>query len=173
MTEQSTPSRSGLGLRIALVLSLAMNLLIVGLIVGVVFGMGRMHRIGPDGPPALRSMGLGPVSLALTRDEREELRGRIEDRRPTLGQDSRDFGRAILEFTAALRAEEFDRAAAGAALAAQRENGQALQAQGHEILLDQLQAMTPEARAAVADRIERSLRRVLDRGRMGHPDGDD
>ncbi|MBF9035464.1 periplasmic heavy metal sensor [Rhodobacterales bacterium HKCCE2091] len=164
-----TTPRPGRGLRIALAVSLAANLLVVGLVVGLVFAVGNRRAPEPDGPPALRSLGLGPMVFALSREDRDALRERIDARRDDLRGDSGGLARAVLAFTAALRSDTFDREAAAASLAEQREFGMGLQERGHEVLLDQLEAMSPEARDELADRIERGLRRHLPDPR-GTPD---
>lgn len=160
MSETSTSRRPGRGLRIALVLSLALNFLIVGAVVGFV-AVGKDRREGMS--PGLRALGLGPILPALSMEDRRALFERIRDNRDRLAVESRPFGRSIQAFTQTLRAEPFDRAAAEAALRAQRDHGAALQAEGHALLLDQLEAMTPEARAELAGRIETALRRSVER----------
>ncbi|MEM9756769.1 MAG: periplasmic heavy metal sensor [Pseudomonadota bacterium] len=161
MTEPAPP-KPGRGLRIALIVSLALNLLIVGAIAGLVLNAGG-RRPGGDNP-GFRAIGLGPVLPALPREDRRALFHRLGESRADLARQSRPLGDAMVSFVEALRAEPFDRDAAAMALDAQRRHGAALQEQGHEILLDQLDAMTAEARAEMADRLEASLRRVLARG---------
>ncbi|MFW5642332.1 MAG: periplasmic heavy metal sensor, partial [Roseicyclus sp.] len=65
-----------------------------------------------------------------------------------------------------LLAEPFDRAAAGQALSRARLAASELQARGHAALLDTLEEMPPEARAAVAERLGRAMRRVEARDRQ-------
>ena len=161
MSETSTAKRPGWGLRIALIASLALNFLIVGTVVGFV-AVGKERREGVS-MPGLRALGLGPILPALSSEDRQALFERIRDNRDRLASESRPFGRSIQAFTQTLRAEPFDRAAAEAALSAQRDHGAALQAEGHALLLDQLEAMTPEARAQLAGRIEAALRRSVER----------
>ncbi|NKX43704.1 periplasmic heavy metal sensor [Roseicyclus persicicus] len=153
------PARSGRGVRIALALSLALNLLILGLVAGAVLAVGP--RGGDD--PRLRTLGLGPFALALSREDQEAVRGRID--RDALRTERRALGASLLQLRQALLAEPFDRAAAEAALARSRAAAEALQGQGHAALLDQIGTMDAAERAALADRLERALRRLAGRDR--------
>lgn len=148
--------RSGRGLRIALAVSVALNLLILGLIGGAVIGAGGRND-GPD----LRALGLGPFVRGLEREDRQSLRERID--RESLRGERRAVAMSLRGVQSALRAEPFDRAAAQAALSRSRAAAGALQAAGHGALLDQLVAMDAASRAALADRLERVLRRRMDR----------
>jgi hypothetical protein len=75
------------------------------------------------------------------RENRAELRARFE------------------RLLVAIRAEPFDRGAIEAILDEQRVVGARRLELAEEAVLDRLVAMTPEARAAYADRLDRSLRR--------------
>ncbi|WP_224815538.1 periplasmic heavy metal sensor [Hasllibacter sp. MH4015] len=161
-----TPTRKGAGrwVKIALAVSLALNLAIVGLIGGVV--LGREGGPGDRGTaPALRTLGLGPFVVALSREDRQDLRGRIEAQGNPLREERRAIGRSLRAVQEALRADPFDRAAAEAALRASRTSAIALQEAGHTALLDQVETMTAEERRALADNLERMMRRLGGRGR--------
>ncbi len=146
---RAMPSR---GLRLLLLLSLALNLLVAGLLLGDALAGG-----GPGGPPRRVEMSLGPVARALGEEDRraiqDALRGRPE--LAALGRGPRGAGgpdfAAIL---AALRAEPFDPERARAAFAAQARAVAAAQGAAQEALLARLAAMPPEERRAVADRLE-------------------
>ena len=135
--------------------SLAVNLLILGVVIGWV--------LSPDGPrrddrPARSLMG-APFAEALAPEDRRallrEMRGRAERIEGT-----RDELRARFEtLLGALRAEEWDRGAVSAVLDDQRRAAEGRQRLGEELLLDRLDAMTPEARRAYADRLEERVRR--------------
>lgn len=168
MSETPQTPKTGRGLRFALIASLAVNLLFVGALVGlVIVGADRRSDGGVQG---LRAVGLAPILPALSQGDREELVARLRDSRDQLSDRGRPLGRAVRGFADALRSEPFDRVAAEAALAAQRDHGANLQEHGHGLLLDQIETMTPEARAELADRIERALRRAVER-RFGGDDG--
>jgi uncharacterized membrane protein len=149
------PRRSGRGVKIALAVSLALNLAVAGLVGGAILG-----RSGPGEAPAIRALGLGPFALALPRERRDEVRGRIEADMPRLRAERSEIGRSLREVQRALLAEPFDRAAAAQALARSREATLALQSAGHAALLDTLEAMSAEERAALAQGLGRALRRM-------------
>lgn len=153
--ETATP-RTARWVKIALAVSLALNLAIVGLVAGAVLGRdgGR-----DDGAPALRTLGLGPFGVALSREDRDELRGRIERHGEPLREERRAIGQALRAVQAALRAEPFDRAAAEAAFSRSRDLAASLQETGHTALLDQIETMTAQERADLAERLARMMRR--------------
>ncbi|WP_158598929.1 periplasmic heavy metal sensor [Rhodophyticola porphyridii] len=158
------PRGAGRGVKIALGLSLALNLLIAGIVMGAVWGrLGGPPGSG-EAPLALRTLGLGPLIYVLERDDRAALRARMEEGQDRFRPELRGLGHSVHRFGEALRSEPFDRAAAAAALEQQRRNVQGLQTEGHRLLLDQLEAMTPEARADLADRLQRRLSRSMRRG---------
>ncbi len=151
-----TSRRTGRAVKIALALSLALNLAIVGVIGGAVIGRDRHD----GGPPALRTLGLGPFVVALSRDDRAALRDRIEAQGAPLREERRAIGGALRAVQAALLTDPFDRAAAEAALARSRASAGSLQEAGHTALLDQIEGMDAEARAALAERLNRVMRRL-------------
>ena len=142
---------SGRGLRIALAVSVALNLLVVGII------GGAMLRDGPRG----RMMGdleFGPFTQALTRDDRAALRQAFVQRMPEM-RDMREQMRGdFAGLLAALRAEPFDAEVLRGLMAAQSDRMAERLAIGQELLVERVEAMTPEARAAFADRLEDGLR---------------
>jgi hypothetical protein len=141
--------------KVALSLSLALNLLILGLAGGALLAIGPR---GGDDDPRLRTLGLGPFALALDREDRNAVRGRID--REALREDRRVLGTSLLQLRRALIAESFDRSAAETALARARGATEALQAEGHAALLDQIETMSVAERAELARRLERALRRM-------------
>jgi uncharacterized membrane protein len=163
--ETPKPRRGGRGIRIALAISLAINLLVAGLVGGAILG-----RTGEDAP-AIRALGLAPFALALPREGRDEVRGRIETDMPRLRAERGRIGDSLREVRRALLADPFDREAAAAALARSREAATALQGIGHSALLDTLEEMTVEDRAEVARRLGRAMRWMARRD-GGGPRGD-
>jgi uncharacterized membrane protein len=161
--ETASPRRTGRGLKIALAVSLALNLLVAGLVGGAVLGSGN----NGGEAPAIRALGLGPFALVLPRDARADVRRRIEADMQDLRRNRADIGRSLLAVRGALLSEPFDREAAARALGVSRNAANALQAQGHGALLDTLEQMSAEDRAVVADRLERTLRRMADRRQDG------
>jgi uncharacterized membrane protein len=140
-------------LRLLLVGSLALNLLVIGIIGGAAL-TGR----GP-GPLGGYSMTLGPFAQALDRADRDairdELRARVDLRPPS----GRDRQAALRDFQTALRADPFDASAVQAIFEDQRARAGAAMVAGQEALLRRIAAMTPAARAAFADRLEKALER--------------
>ena len=135
--------------------SLAVNLLILGVVIGWV--------LSPDGPrrddrPARSLMG-APFAEALAPEDRRALSREMRGRADRI-EGTRDELRARFEtLLDALRAEEWDRGAVTAVLDDQRRAAEGRQRLGEELLLDRLDAMTPEARRAYADRLEERVRR--------------
>lgn len=155
---QTPRPKAGRGVKIALGLSLAVNLLILGAVGGAMLG-GR-----PDGPirdrfDAVRSLGLGPMGLALDREDRDEITARVGRDREAMRAERQALLAVTLQFVEAVEADPFDRTAAAAALEAQRGHVLGLQERGHGALLDQLEAMPLSAREGFAERLRRALSR--------------
>ena len=157
MSEGKTP-RSGRWIKIALAVSLALNLAVIGLVSGAVLGGGG-PRDGRSGP-ALQALGLGPFAQALPREDRAELRARIEGTGLQLREERRAIGRSLRSVEDALRADPFDRAAVEQAFARSRGLVISLQETGHTALLDQIESMTTTERADLADALQEAMRRV-------------
>ncbi len=151
-------TKSGRGLKIALALSLGLNVAIIGLVAGAI--IGRSSPGGATDAISLRALGLGPFIFSLDREDRTALRNRLEDMRPAIVGEGRDLGMAYRALQSALRADPFDRVAAEDALERTRHHVIGLQEGGHRALLDQIETMDLQERAALADRLDRPLRRV-------------
>jgi len=149
-------ARTGRALKIALGLSLALNLLILGLVAGAILGAGP-HGLRDD-DPRLRTLGLGPFAIALSREDRAAVVERLD--RDALRGERRALGGSLGQLRDSLLADPFDRAAAEAALAQSREAITAMQAQGHAALLDQIETMTVAEREVLVARLGRALRRM-------------
>ncbi len=167
---QPTTPAVGRGLKVILAVSLALNLAVVGIVSGVAL---KSH--GHDGArvPDVRELNFGPFSEALSRPERRDLlRGFIGDRaglREMRGQIGGEF-QAVF---AAVRANPFDPAALDTALSLQTRSTVERLDRGRKSLQSVILAMTPEERAAYADRLERGLqRRNRDGGRNRDGDAD-
>ena len=141
-------------MRTVLILSLAANLLFVGLLGGAAIG-GRWrpdHRASMD-------VGFGPLTAALTREDRKAMGQSFMRNSPAVQADRQaakaDFG----DLVKALRADPWDRAMAEAALARQSGRSLARMERGRAVLLDHIDAMSPQARQDFATRIEAALAR--------------
>lgn len=143
------------GVKIALALSVALNLAVAGLAVGAWLGNGP-HRGMP------RDMSFGPFSEALDDADRRAIRRALMER---LGEFRQQRAAARAEFETllgVLRADPFDAEALKAALAAlEARNAERLDL-GRGLIETRLIEMTPDERAAFADRLEKGLRHGKD-----------
>lgn len=157
MTDPVPPAPSpvaapGRWIRVALALSLALNLLVVGISVGAVL------RGGPA--PGGRDFGLGPLSEALSREDRKALRAAFLDRHPDIRAERRAIRAQFDDLLAVLRADPFDPTALDAALEAIAQRNSDLLDTGRGLVAERLKAMDAEDRAKFADRLERNLRKL-------------
>lgn len=140
---------SGRGMRVVLILSLALNLLFLGVGAGAVWHRHSMREHGMAGRD-----GFGLLAMSLPREDRRALRDRFEkaagDSADGGGQMRADF----TELAGLLRADSWDADAAARVLARQGARGAERLAQGQKIMLDYLAGLTPTARRDLADRIE-------------------
>ena len=143
------PPPASRGLRLALILSLALNLLIVGALIGLAV-IGR----GPGGPRGFE-LGLGPLVQAMEPEDRRALAQSLRDR-PGL-RELRPRSRSALmeELAGALLAEPFDRDRVETVLAAQAERTGEGIALARAAYLDRLEAMSAAERQAYAERLRR------------------
>lgn len=143
------------GLRIALALSVALNLAVVGVVAGALW------RAGGDGRPsaALRDLGFGPFAAALTDEDRRALRRDFLRRAPDLRAARAEMRAEMTEVLAVLRADPFAPDRLRQALDQATARTADRMALGRGLLFDHIAAMTPEARRAFADRLERAMTR--------------
>jgi uncharacterized membrane protein len=156
MQETAAPRRMR-WLKIALVVSLALNLAVAGLVAGAAL-KGRPDAGGRDG--------LWPYSRALPEPYRGDLMRALRDSRRDWIADREALGSTRAELAAALVAEPFDAAAVTALLARQRDRFTALADRGAALLVEQIARMSPEERRAYAEALERGPR---GRERTGRP----
>lgn len=150
----------GKGLRIALAVSVALNLAVAGLFAGSFL---HDHEGGPRG---VREIGFGPFSEALSHDDRKALRQALLARMPEMRQARQEAARDAQTLLGVLRADPFDPGRLAAVLEAQRVRMAGRLEVGQGLMRDLLVAMTPEARRAFADRLEKRLQK----GGKGGPD---
>jgi uncharacterized membrane protein len=152
------PSPSTRGLKIALAVSVALNLGIAGLIGGIAWHGGP----GGRGDMMVRDFGFGPFNDALSPEDRQALRQSVMDRAGDIRVARRQMQADGANILAALRAEPFDPAALAAVIDAQAGHlGERLKF-GSDVIRDHILGLSPEARAAFADRLERRMRHGRD-----------
>ena len=150
MADHVPTSRRTRILRILLALSLAINLAVAGLAAGIALR-------GKDGhPPRNFDMSLGPVARALSPEDRAAIRESLRARRDLGPRRGRDADLQAL--IAALTAEPYDSAALQAALEGPVAQAARFQAVAAQALAARIDAMSPEARTALADRLRRDGR---------------
>ncbi len=144
-------------MKIALVASLALNLLFLGAIGGAMLNGGPDRRGG--GP---RELGFGPFTEALPPADRAALAQAFFRESGGPREMRREMRERLEQMVLALRTEPLDTAALQSAFDAMRERtGRQLDA-GQRLLIERLEAMTPEERARFADR----LAELAERGPM-------
>lgn len=139
-----------------LVASLAANLLIVGIVVGAAFSRGDAKR--PDIGPARGLVG-EPFIRALPADQRREMLKEIARDAPKIRKSREKLKARFDAFLAALRADPYDPEAVAKLMQEQRSAALRRQDIGEALLLQRLEAMTTEERAAYADALEKGLGR--------------
>jgi len=149
------PSRIKPWLRGVLFVSLALNLAVAGVVGGAFVRFG-----GPDSDkrPPRQDEVAGTYTRALSSDDRRAIWRELRKQRDDLPSKA-DLRADFQEVLRLLRAEDFDRAALEDVLSRQRDFGISRAELGHELLLDRLQTLTAEERAAYADRVEDGVKR--------------
>lgn len=132
----------------ALVTSLAVNVFFVAALLGA--GL-RHHR-------EVRDISFGPFTEALAPEDRRALRDAFLASAPQAREWRREAAEDIARIATALRAEPWDPAAVEALLLRQSERAEQRFMLGRRLFLERLAQMTPEARAALAIRIERMVK---------------
>ena len=140
-----------------LFVSLALNLLVVGAIVGRALSPDApFKRDRIDGP--VRSVIGEPFVRALTREDRKALLSDLRSEAPRIRENRESLRARFQAFLAAVRSDPFDADKVRRLLADQRSVAQGRQELGEVLLLNRLEAMSAEERAAYADRLEKGLR---------------
>ncbi|MGC9369235.1 MAG: periplasmic heavy metal sensor [Paracoccaceae bacterium] len=147
---------SGRWVKLALVLSLAVNLLVVGLVAGT--GLNRLHDHDRHHPPGGELIDYGPYARALSPEGRDRLRAAFRARRPEFRANREALRAGFAELLAALRATPYDPGRAAAVLEAQQGRVEAQTALVRGLLLEHLAGLSDAERAAFADRLETVLR---------------
>lgn len=155
------PTSTGprLWVRILLFVSLALNLLIVGAVAGVV--LGARNESGNRVPPAalIRDLGLGPYMTALSKADRSALRSAAHPHQPRLRGGRTEMRVAFEETIQVLRAEELDQSRLLELIQRQAEVADQGRRLGQELLVTRISGMALEERRALADRLEKRVKR--------------
>ncbi|MDE0698916.1 MAG: periplasmic heavy metal sensor [Boseongicola sp.] len=158
MNENATSRRRRSWVKPLLFVSLALNLVVIGAFVGRALAPDR-PRWGDGVAGPVRGVIGEPFAHALGPGDRGALHDKLTGKRPHL-QASRGRLRDLLdELLVALRAEPFQPDEVRRILQEQRGVAEERQLLGQTLLLERLEAMSPEERSAYADRLERSLKR--------------
>ncbi|MEO1024072.1 MAG: periplasmic heavy metal sensor [Pseudomonadota bacterium] len=150
-----TPPKQRRWLMPVLFVSLAANLLVVGVLAGAM--------LSPDGPRHERqdrqARGLvgEPFIRALPREDRRALVGEAMRNRERIRESREALRERFGAFLEVLRTDPFDAEEAARLFSAQRQAAVRRQEIGETLLMNRLQEMTPEERAAYADALEQQL----------------
>ena len=168
MTSEVTtkvPRRPRTWPKVLLALSLAMNLAVIGAVLGAHFRDGRdARRFPPTERMQARDNGFGPYLDALPRDVRVRIGMALRDRDQPMPPDRETLAQEFDRMLEVLRADPYDASALEALLEGQQTRVAARIEAGRQIMLAEIAAMSPEARAGFADRLEARI----DRGRPPH-----
>lgn len=140
--------------QIMLLASLALNLLFVGAIGGS-FARGE----GGGRGALVRDLNFGPLTEALTKEDRENLRRAFIKAAPDMRGERANQREDVKSLLQVLREEPFAREAVAALFSRQMDRTKARLTLGQGMVLDLMTQMTPQARAAFADRLEAVLSR--------------
>ncbi len=165
----ATPARPrwAIWLRILVFLSFALNLAVIGMAGGMAL---KVHRGGVPPEQMVRELGLGPYLFAMDPEGRADLRREVLADRENLKASRQAWQEAFEETLDVLRADKFDSAKMESLIREQADLAAKSQSVGRQVLLDRLEAMTPQERSAYADRLESGLRFDPHRGPPpGHP----
>ncbi len=145
--------------------SLTLNLLVFGVVIGAVVS----HWDGPRGKPSDHARlrldpALGPLARALPEPARQAAMAELSARSGPYDARRAALAGQLNDMLTLLRAEPFDAEAFRALFVAQTESWASRAEVGRDVVMSQVAALSPEDRAAFADRIERGFRRALERG---------
>ncbi|WP_380057679.1 periplasmic heavy metal sensor [Falsihalocynthiibacter sp. SS001] len=139
--------------RVMLIGSLALNFLVIGGVIGVAVTADKHHK-------GRGTFAIGPFTQALDDATKEKVRDSLsrnmDERREA---DRRGARQAMQMLLASLKQEPFDRGQVEQALNAIEAQGAARRAEGTDALLDAVEQMTPDERAAFVERFEQQMRK--------------
>ncbi|MEO1919533.1 MAG: periplasmic heavy metal sensor [Paracoccaceae bacterium] len=149
MVENSSPQTSTpRWIKIALILSLAINLGVVGILGGAALRAPEARRNNVEAPE-----GVAMLARAMPQSHQRELRENLRTQRDELRSDRQELKNLRGRFITSLRAEPFDINAVRDVFASQRTVLDQLTASGHDSVIDQIEKMTPQERALYIRRL--------------------
>lgn len=154
-------SRSGTGrwLKLALVVSLALNLAVIGAVASrwVGHGWNHDHRHGRGAQALHMPPGMRLYARAMPDAARERLLAEVAARDETWIQGRAALRDRVDEMVQALRAEPLEPARLAELMAAQHAAMASMINEGQRLMVEQIAAMSPGDRGLFADRLERML----------------
>lgn len=168
MATERASGRGGRGLRIALLVSLALNLMVVGVVAGGI----ASGRIGGD-KPARVGLDLGPLARMLEPEDRRAIGRSIRETATLRPLSPRQRRADLAEIADLLRADPFDAAAMEEAMTRQRRAASQVITAAQSALLDRLDGMPLEQRQAYADRLDAEISQIRGGGPRGGGSGGD
>ncbi len=151
-----TPKSSRLWVRILLVVSLALNLLVIGAVAGFAIKGGPLKH---GGPPHVAVGGVGPLTQALTREDRRAIGREMRRKAQESGWDRRAHRQALERMVVLLEATPFDAEAFDADLNTIMDGMRGRISDARGALVNRLSDMSDEDRAAYAERIRDKMDR--------------
>ncbi|MEO0991608.1 MAG: periplasmic heavy metal sensor [Pseudomonadota bacterium] len=154
--------RSGMAvwLKVLLAVSLSLNLLIAGAVIGIAVTGGPFRPPGDGDPPRVVEGNLGPLTFALTRDQRSDFRRELRANAREFAQLRRENRAAITDLVDQLRRDPLDAEAMVVTLDKLAAASSKRRAVGQQALIRQIEGMSASERSALADRIDQMLERI-------------
>lgn len=155
---QPAPKPMRLWVRILLVVSLGLNLLVVGAVAGLVIKGGPWKQ---GGPPSMAEGGVGPLTRALSKEDRRAIGREMRQKGAQSGWDRRAHRQSMERMVVLLEAQPFDADAFAAEL-----NNTVVGLQGRIVdasgaLTKRLSQMSDADRAAYAARVKEAMTRKM------------
>lgn len=155
------PGRAPRWMKVALVVSVALNLAVAGAVAGAaLFGPDHLHGL------TVREVGFGPFDRALSLKDREALRQEFQTRMGGRWSEMKAMRQDLQNLLSALRAEPFQPDTLWALAAQQEQRLTERLKLGQKLLIERVIAMAPEERLRFADRLEAEMSHGP---RMGEP----
>lgn len=151
-----TPTSPRLWVRILLAVSLALNLLVIGAVAGFAIKGGPMKH---SGAPHMAPGGVGPLTQALSKEDRRAIGREMRQMAKENGWDRRAHRQALERMIAGLEATPFDADAFSADLDIIMDGMRSRISGASGALMNRLSEMSDEDRAAYAARIRDKMER--------------